>query len=245
MRPPALPAVHALALTALFIAGVSAVSAQSPVTTSLNGQTFVNHGLVGVGRLPANQKDKFGETFGSFSAFMFQPGSWQRNTHGSYSGTLLAQPDRGYNAAGTTNYVARYNKLAVTFTSAPAGATSQTQVGLTLSDTVPCAKPKPLLVRAAGPALTGFGVTGALLDPTLAIFDRQGRQIATNDNWSANFTDSAAIRAAALRVGAFAFADGSRDAAAIVELDPGSYTVQVSGIGVPAGISLIEVYELP
>ncbi|MBS0633362.1 MAG: esterase-like activity of phytase family protein [Verrucomicrobia bacterium] len=108
----------------------------APVTVSLGGNTFVNHGLVGVGRLPASTKDKFGETFGSFSAFAFQPGSWKRNADGSYSGTLFAQPDRGYNAANTTNYTPRFNKIAVTFTPAADGAATQTQVGLTLSDSV-------------------------------------------------------------------------------------------------------------
>lgn len=58
----------------LLALAVSPASAQ-PVTSSLNGRVFVNHGLVGVGRMPAALKDKFGETFGSFSAFTFQPGS--------------------------------------------------------------------------------------------------------------------------------------------------------------------------
>lgn len=108
----------------------------APVTVSLGGNTFVNHGLVGVGRIPAATKDKFNETFGSFSAFTFQPGSWKRNADGSYSGTLFTQPDRGYNAANTTNYVPRFNKLALTFTPASAGAVTQDQVGLTLADSV-------------------------------------------------------------------------------------------------------------
>ncbi|TIT60710.1 MAG: hypothetical protein E5W60_18155, partial [Mesorhizobium sp.] len=32
-----------------------------------DGVAYVNKGLVGVGRIPASQKDKFGETFGSGS----------------------------------------------------------------------------------------------------------------------------------------------------------------------------------
>ena len=37
------------------------VSAQpSPVTVGINGQYFINNGLVGVGRIPAAAKDKFG-----------------------------------------------------------------------------------------------------------------------------------------------------------------------------------------
>ncbi len=104
-------------------------------SATLNGQTLVNHGLVGVGRMPAGLKDRFGETFGSFSAFTFEPGTWQRQPDGSYTGTLLAQPDRGYNAVGTTNYIPRFNKIAVRFVPAPAGG-RQTQVALELVDTI-------------------------------------------------------------------------------------------------------------
>ncbi len=115
---------------------IGPLAAQPATSVTLNEQTFVNQGLVGVGRMPANLKDKFGETFGSFSAFAFQPGSWQRRANGSYSGTLFAQPDRGYNLVGTTNYVSRFNKITVAFTPAAAGAATQTQVTLTLADTI-------------------------------------------------------------------------------------------------------------
>src|SRR5262249_52243131 len=43
--------------------------------------------------------------------------------------------------------------------------------------------PKQVTVRALGPSLTPFGVTGALDDPTLDLRDGAGNQIATNDNW--------------------------------------------------------------
>ena len=125
-----------LRLLPVLLFSVGAVVAQPVATVTINNQTFVNQGLVGVGRMPADLKDKFGETFGSFSAFTFQPGSWQRNANGSYSGTLVTQPDRGYNVVGTTNYVSRYNRVTVAFAPAPAGAATQTQVTLTLADTI-------------------------------------------------------------------------------------------------------------
>jgi len=121
-------------LLALVLAG--GLAAQPVTTVTINGQIFANQGLVGVGRMPANLRDKFGETFGSFSAFAFAPGSWRRTADGAYTGTLFGQPDRGYNLAGTTNYVSRINRIAVTFRPAFAGATTQTQVGLVLSDTI-------------------------------------------------------------------------------------------------------------
>src|SRR5262249_16494340 len=42
---------------------------------------------------------------------------------------------------------------------------------------------RQILVRAAGPALTSFGVAGAITDPTIAIIDSANNQIASNDNW--------------------------------------------------------------
>lgn len=127
----------------LLAAGLAAAGSSAPAlvaqpvnSVALNGAVYVNHGLVGVGRIPAATRDKFGETFGSFSAFTFQPGSWQRQPDGSYTGVLFGQPDRGYNAAGTTNYQPRFNKLSVAFRPAESGAATQNQVALTLTDTV-------------------------------------------------------------------------------------------------------------
>jgi hypothetical protein len=142
--------------TALCALVVSSAPAQS-VTTTLNGRVFVNHGLVGVGRMPASMKDKYGETFGSFSAFAFQPGSWRRQADGSYAGTLFTQPDRGYNVTGTTNYTPRFNKVAVTFRPAPGGATTQDQVGLTLTDSVLFTEGSGTPFTALDPTATGTG----------------------------------------------------------------------------------------
>ena len=139
-----------------------ALVAQPVTTVTVNNQTFVNQGLVGVGRMPADLKDKFGETFGSFSAFTFQPGSWQRNPNGSYSGTLFAQPDRGYNAAGTTNYVPRFNKITVAFTPAPSGATAQNQVSLTLADTIKFTESDGTPMTSLDPTSSGTGTRAGL-----------------------------------------------------------------------------------
>ena len=42
---------------------------------------------------------------------------------------------------------------------------------------------KQVLIRAVGPALTEFGVPGALADPRLEVYDGSGRSLAANDNW--------------------------------------------------------------
>lgn len=104
------------------------------------------------------------------------------------------------------------------------------------------AQPKRVLVRAAGPALTPFGVSGVLDDPRLAVLDATGNSVASNDDWSAaqNVSDLLTVTA---RVGAFAFSSGSRDAAALVTLAPGAYTVQARGAGDTTGVALVEIYD--
>jgi hypothetical protein len=100
--------------------------------------------------------------------------------------------------------------------------------------------PKRLLIRGVGPALAQFGVSGTLADPKLTVFSGQ-TMVAANDNWDGLSTTSAAFTS----VGAFALPVGSRDAALVVNLEPGSYTAQVEGVNNTTGIVLIEVYELP
>ena len=40
-----------------------------------------------------------------------------------------------------------------------------------------------VVVRALGPSLAAYGVSGVLSDPTLTIYDSTGTAIASNDNW--------------------------------------------------------------
>ena len=105
------------------------------------------------------------------------------------------------------------------------------------------ANPKRLLIRAAGPALAAFGVGGTISDPQIAVVSN-GTQLLTNDNWSADATNAAAVRAAATSVGAFPFADGSKDAAVVVTLPPGSGSILVTGVGGTTGEAIVEVYDL-
>jgi hypothetical protein len=96
---------------------------------------------------------------------------------------------------------------------------------------------KPLLIRAVGPKLVAFGVSGVLADPKLEIFDGAGVKVMENDNWAAS------LATAFSAVGAFALDDNSRDAALQVTLPPGSYTAQVRGADGGTGEALIEIYE--
>jgi len=95
---------------------------------------------------------------------------------------------------------------------------------------------KRILIRASGPALGDFGLTGVLQDPILELFTGQTR-ININDDWDS------ALTAEFSRLGAFGWKTGSKDAALLLTLAPGSYTAQVSGKSGGTGIGMIEVYD--
>jgi hypothetical protein len=53
------------------------------------------------------------------------------------------------------------------------------------------------------------------------------------------------LRGAFEAAGAFKLAEGSKDAAMVLPLPPGNWTVQVGGGGAAGGVALIEIYALP
>jgi hypothetical protein len=105
-------------------------------------------------------------------------------------------------------------------------------------------QPHQLLIRGVGPALAGYGVNAALADPFLRVRDASGATVALNDDWETN-SNAGALREASTVLGAFALASGGTDAALLLSLPPGSYTVELSGMGAATGVGLLEIYELP
>jgi hypothetical protein len=101
-----------------------------------------------------------------------------------------------------------------------------------------------LLVRADGPALTQYGVSGVLAQPLLKVIDARGTMVASNQGWGTG-TDASSIPGLSASVGAFPLAAGSQDSALVVSLQPGAYTIQVSGVNSTGGVSLAEIYEVP
>jgi hypothetical protein len=156
--------LRAFALAAsLALAGLPVAFAADSVT--IGGLTYVNKGLVGVGRIPADQRDKFGETFGSGSGLALDPKSWTRAPDG-YRGTFFILPDRGYNVSGTTDYRARLNQLSVTFKpvdDATPMAERQKSVTATLTDTM-------LLTDPAGEPMTGLDPIAGGVRPAAGSF---------------------------------------------------------------------------
>ncbi len=102
-----------------------------------------------------------------------------------------------------------------------------------------------LLVRGIGPALRAFGVSSALSAPRLEL-NRGAIVLASNEGWDkpGNTSTAAQISAAATSVGAFALAPGALDSAVLVQLDPGSYTANISGLGGAVGEVLAEIYDV-
>ena len=101
---------------------------------------------------------------------------------------------------------------------------------------------KTLLIRAVGPSLAAFGIEGVLANPQLVLF-RDTEPLLGNDDWSSN-ASAANTAVAGSQVGAFALPANSKDAALLVTLPEGAYTVQVSGVGSETGVALVEVYEV-
>jgi mono/diheme cytochrome c family protein len=101
---------------------------------------------------------------------------------------------------------------------------------------------RTFLVRAVGPGLAAYGLAGGLADPKLTVMDG-GLSAAANDDWGTG-GDGGMVARAAAETGAFALEAGSRDAALVVSLDPGIYTVVTEGSDAAEGLVLVEVYEV-
>jgi len=122
---------------------------------------------------------------------------------------------------------------------------------------------KQVLIRGFGPTLSSFGITGALANPTLELsWDDDGNpvtaplQLAVNDNWG---TQAAPCNAPVVACGTpqditntgmsadtYAPSNPNRalDAALLVTLPPGLYTVSLSGVSNGTGVGLIGVDDV-
>jgi sugar lactone lactonase YvrE len=103
--------------------------------------------------------------------------------------------------------------------------------------------PKTVLIRASGPALAPFGVSGTLSDPELQVHSTASGStlVASNTGWGGD----AQIATAAAWVGAFSWGSSATpDSALLVTLLPGPYTANVTGASGDTGLALIEVYEV-
>jgi hypothetical protein len=137
----------------------------------------------------------------------------------------------GTTGGGTTTPAAQIVNLAVRTQIGGAAGTPITGFVLTGSGAG-----KRLVIRAVGPTLTQYGVSGVFADPKLQLWSG-GVMLAENDNWKA--TDSTNFTS----VGAFPLTIGSADAAIVTTLTAGAYSTPVSGPAGTTGVVLIECYD--
>jgi hypothetical protein len=98
-------------------------------------------------------------------------------------------------------------------------------------------EPKTMVLRALGPSLTGFGLSGVLNDPVLRVYNSSSTLIATNDDWQSDpnhfIVESNGLAPTNLL-----------ESATVQTLAPGAYTVIVTGKNSAQGIALVELYDL-
>ncbi len=186
----------------------------------------------------AQRVGAFAVTSGSKDAILvatLQPGAYTVHVSGG-EGVALAEI---YDAS--ENPQAEYQRLIDISTRGEVGTGENVLIGgLVITGNAP----KKVLIRGVGPGLAAQGVAGPLADPVLKVF-RRSDEIAQNDNWSADATAAAAVSAAETTTGAFHLQPGSKDAALLMTLAPGLYTVHVAGANNTTGVALVEIYEVP
>ncbi len=95
---------------------------------------------------------------------------------------------------------------------------------------------RTIMIRGVGP---GLDLEGILEDPAINLY-RGSELIASNDNWGGNVFFKDFFE----KAGAFELDDSSKDAALVLPLGPGAYTVHLVSKEGQEGIALLELYDL-
>jgi len=97
-------------------------------------------------------------------------------------------------------------------------------------------EPTKVLVRAIGPSLTAFGISGALRDPVLELRNSDGSLLFQNDNWRSDQKQQI--------IDTTIPPTDDRESAIVATLVPGGYTAVVHDAANLAGVALVEIYDL-
>ena len=179
---------------------------------------------------------------------------WRKNggNLAGQTGSSLAlnnvQPaDAGSYTCVATNSAGSVTSSAATLTVSPPGSGAESRISnVSVRTTLAAAQTlivgftmqgggKSVLLRAVGPGLANFGVSGAMADPRVLLF-KDATMLTQNDNWGGGSQLSAAFAS----LGAFPLTPSSLDAALMRNCEGGN-TAQVSG---PAGGNvLVEAYD--
>ena len=97
---------------------------------------------------------------------------------------------------------------------------------------------KKVVVRGIGPSIkiNGAPVPGTLQDPVIELHKSDGTILSANDDWKT--TQQSEIQASGLAP------TDDRESAISISLDPGNYTVVLSGKNGASGIGLVEAYDI-
>lgn len=205
----------------------------------------------------AAQNDNWGSNAAQVTAAGTAVGAFQLSNAASADAALTTTHGAGaYSAQVTGGGGSTGIALAEVYDTTPSGSytatmprltnvSARTQVGtgsgvLIVGFVVAGATPQKILVRGIGRGLEKFGVTGVLANPQLTLFASGGTVLATNTGWSSD----PSLAPIFTQVGAFGLDAGSTDTALVATLQPGGYTVQISGANGSTGVALAEVYEV-
>jgi hypothetical protein len=97
---------------------------------------------------------------------------------------------------------------------------------------------KKVIVRGIGPSLkiNGTPIPNTLQDPVIELDKSDGTVLAANDDWKT--TQQSELEASGLAP------TDDRESAISISLDPGNYTVVLSGKGGSSGIGVVEAYDV-
>ena len=145
----------------------------------------------------------------------------------------------GYNGSGQTTVPidstnpTSSGKINGISTRAPVGssATDYMYAGLAIQEDV------NVLIRGLGKGLVAQGVAGALDDAMITVRKADGTVVDSNDNWQTHSSSSMLTRRGQAPT-------DSSDAAMIINLPEGLYTIEVKSAKGGQGVALVEVYEI-
>ncbi len=100
-------------------------------------------------------------------------------------------------------------------------------------------EPRNVVVRALGPSLGAFGVQQFATNPKIEVFGASGRRFASNTDWKND------ARASALSQSYPTLAPSNdKEAALLLTLTPGAYTLQGTNEDGTEGVMLLEAYDV-
>jgi plastocyanin len=214
------------ALHAKFSPDSITIQAGDTVQWDWDDPTFVASHTVTSGTRPNGDGlfNSGGKTRGSFSYTFMSPGTYFYfcQNHSQHNGKVIVNPG----TAAPSQLLNISTRLGV--------QTGENVMigGFIITGNVA----KKVIVRALGPSLQQAGINDTLADPVAELRGSDGSLITTNDNWKdAQRTDIEASGVAP---------QNDLESAIVATLQPGNYTVVVSGKNSTTGVGLVEVYDL-